>query len=100
MIAQPHRARMAGAFALVALAILLPAPAAPAGPISEILARHRMNRRMRIPPMEKPFSGKPIKDLNAPSLARRFQSRFALRRDGSSVILPMNRDQGVVRTKR
>lgn len=98
MIAKVPRARMAAALALCALA----APAAQAGPISEMLTRHRQQRQMKLPPMDKPFSTRPVRDLNTPSLAERFKKRFALRRGAPSSggIVPMNQDSGVVKTSR
>ena len=87
-------------FALVANFALV--PSSHAGPISEMLARHRMNKQMKIPPMDKPFSKKPIRDpnLKTASLKDRFTKRFSLGRGRSDGTVPMTRDPGVINTSR
>ena len=41
----------------------------------EILARYRLHKQLRLPPMEKPFSGKDVKDISPSSLSSRFKKR-------------------------
>lgn len=84
--------------ALLGLALLsgaVLAPPAPAGPIGEILARHRQARQTKLPPMDKPFVVKPVRDPYAAttSLSGRFKQRFGLTKPGLA-------DSGVVRTSR
>jgi hypothetical protein len=87
-------------FALVASLALV--PSSQAGPISDMLARHRMNKQMKIPPMDKPFSKTPIRDPNFKnaSLTERFKKRFSLGRGNSDGTVPMPRDFGVINTSR
>ena len=55
--------------------------------------------QMKLPPVDKPFSTKPVRDLNArnASLTQRFKQRFHLNRSGTQ---GMNADSGVVKTSR
>ena len=93
------KARMIASLALVILAFSGAVPPAQAGPISDMLARHRQNKQMQLPPMDKPFSTKPVRDLNAKnaSLTQRFKQRFHLKRNGGE---GMNMDTGVTKTSR
>ncbi len=105
MISIRTRSQMAAALAVVALATLSPVPAASGGPISDMLARHRQHRQMRIPPIDKPFSGKPVKDVSPSSLSGRFKKRFSLTRpDGSSLtsggLFSPKADPGFTKTSR
>jgi hypothetical protein len=86
--------------ALLALA-WSPVPPAQAGPIGDLIAKHRQNKAMRLPPISKPFSTEPVKDISPKKsiLAQRFKQRFQLKRGGATdgSAAP---DQGVVRTSR
>ena len=86
--------------ALLALA-WSPVPPAQAGPIGDLIAKHRQNRSMRLPPINKPFSTAPVKDISPRKsiLAQKFQQRFQLKRGGAADG-PSTQDQGVVRTSR
>ena len=97
MLSNRLKVRMIASLTFAILAISGPAPLAQAGPISDMIARHRQAQAMKLPPMDKPFSKKPVRDLNAPnvSLTERFKKRFSLRRGGSDGM-----DQGVVKTSR
>ncbi len=90
-------------FASLAVAVLAtsaPLGPASAGPISDMLARHRQQRSMRLPPPDKPFTIKPYKDPNAPSLTQRFKQRFSLKRGASDSSSPMHEDSGVIKTSK
>jgi hypothetical protein len=93
------KARMIASLTLVILACSGPAPTAQAGPISDMLARHRQNQQMKLPPVDKPFSTKPVRDLNArnQSLTQRFKQRFHLNRSGTA---GMSTDSGLIKTSR
>ncbi len=86
--------------AVAALASFAPVAPAVAGPISDMLARHRQQRSMRLPPPDKPFTIKPYKDPNAPSLTQRFKQRFSLKRGSSNSSSPMNHDSDVIKTSK
>ncbi len=94
MLSNRLKSRIIVALGVALLASFVPVSPAPAGPISDMIARHRQNRAMKLPPMDKPFSTKPVKDLNArtASLSERFKKRFSFKRNGSS-----NSDQGVIK---
>lgn len=96
----PSNRRKALVFALLAVAVLATSAPAFAGPISDMIARHRQQRAMKLPPVEKPFSMKPHRNLNAPSLAQRFKQRFSLKRGASDGLFPMNHDSGVIKTSK
>lgn len=99
----PLKRRKALVFASLTLAVvasLAPAVSAQAGPISDMLAHHRQQRAMKLPPMEKPFSMALHRNLNAPSLAQRFKQRFSLKRGSSNSSFPMSRDSDVIRTSK
>jgi hypothetical protein len=87
-------------FASLAFAILATSAPVHAGPISDMIARNRQRREMRLPPPDKPFQIKPYKDPNAPGLAQRFKQRFTLKRGSSDSSFPMNHDSGVIKTSR
>ena len=99
-----RKARMIACLAFALLANFGPVPTSHAGPISDMLARRRMNKAMKIPPMDKPFSTKPIQDpnLKTASLKDRFKKRFSLSRGKTDGTVPaqMNRDFGVINTSR
>jgi hypothetical protein len=84
------------AVALLAIAALVTPVSA--GPISDMLARHRQARQTKLPPMSKPFDMRPVKDLSVKtaSLSERFKKRFSLKRGGATD----GTSQGVVRTSR
>ena len=73
-----------------------------AGPISEMLARHRSQKQLKLPPMDKPFSSKPPYnfDTKTTSLTDRFKKRFSIRRGSSEGIIPLNKDMGLIKTSR
>ncbi len=77
---------------LVNTALVAPAQG---GPISDMLARHRQAKAMKLPPMDKPHTIIPFKDPNArtASLTQRFKKRFGLKKNA-------NQDQGVVKASR
>jgi hypothetical protein len=90
---------MISSLTLVILAFSCLAPPTEAGPISDMLARHRQNRQMKLPPVDKPFSTKPVRDLNArnASFTQRFKQRFQLNRSSGQ---GMSTDSGVMKTSR
>jgi hypothetical protein len=96
-----RKALMVASLALAVLAtsaVVSPAPIQ-AGPISDMLAKHRQARQMKLPPVTKPHTIVPFKDPNArtASLSQRFKQRFSLKRgaaDGAT------KDQGVIKTSR
>jgi len=98
MLATRRKARMIAALALALVATSMTAPTTSAGPISDMLARHRQARALRLPPMDKPFQIKNYKDPNArrASLTQRFKQRYALRKAG----MGSTKDQSVIKTKR
>ena len=104
MLSKRNVARFILGLALLTLAVEAPAPALAGGPISEMLARRKMQRQMKLPPMDKPFSGKPIKDISPVNLSSRFRQRFSLRRpDGTSILSKgffAPKDEGLTRTSR
>ena len=106
MISKRYRALLVVTLALVGLATMLPAPAVAGGPISDMIGRYKMRQQMKIPPMQKPFSTKPVKDLNPSSLSSRFKQRFSMTKpSGTSItskggLFSPNGDSGVVRTSR
>jgi hypothetical protein len=85
-------------FALVANLALI--PSSHAGPISDMLARRRMNQQMKIPPMDKPFLKTPIRDpnLRTASLTERLKKRFSLGRGRSDGTVPMTGGLGMFNT--
>jgi ABC-type microcin C transport system permease subunit YejB len=88
-------------FALVANFALV--PSSQAGPIADMLARRKMNQQMKIPPMDKPFSTRPIADpnLKTAGLRERFKKRFSLGRGTTPQgVMPLNKDYGIVNTSR
>ncbi len=95
MILTQRRRRMTALLGLALLSGAVLAPPAPAGPVAEMLARHRKARQTKLPPMDKPFVVKPVRDPYAAttSLSGRFKQRFGLGRPGLA-------DPGVVRTSR
>jgi hypothetical protein len=98
-----RKARMIVSLTLAVLATsTLVVPRSQAGPISDMIARHRQNQQMKLPPVDKPFSTKPVRDLNArnTSLKDRFKKRFSLNRSNSTGGIPLNSDSGVVKTSR
>lgn len=103
MLSNRRNARMIASLAVAIVATAVLAPTSEAGPISDMLARHRQAKIMKLPPMDKPFSSKPVKDLNVTntSLRDRLKKRFSLgRTPPSSGVIPLNKDLGVVRTAR
>jgi hypothetical protein len=74
---------------------------AQSGPISDMLARHRQNRQMKLPPMDPPFSKKPVKDLNTKtaSLSTKLKKRFSFKKDGPTDANPFS-DSNVMKTSR
>jgi hypothetical protein len=106
MISKRSRALFVAALALVGLSTTLPAPAVAGGPISDMIGRYRMHRQMKIPPMEKPFSTKPVKDISPSSLSSRFKKRFSTTRpSGTSItsgggLFSPKTDSGLTRTSR
>ncbi|WP_435009899.1 hypothetical protein P12x_001107 [Tundrisphaera lichenicola] len=96
--------RLALALAFLTLVSLTPTPVSAGGPISEMLARRKMQRQMKIPPMDQPFSTKPVRDISPSNLSNRFRQRFSLKKpDGSSILSGgffAPKDQGVARTSR
>jgi hypothetical protein len=87
-------------FVLVASSFSVVSPAQ-AGPISDMIARHRQAKQMKLPPVEKPFSKKPVKDLNAQnaSFSTRLKKRFSLKKDGPTNS-PLFQDSNVTKTSR
>jgi hypothetical protein len=87
-------------FALVATSFSV-VPPAQGGPISEMIARHRQARQMKLPPKDKPFSGKPVKDLNAKtaSFSSKLKKRFTFKKDGATDA-PIFTDSNVTKTSR
>jgi hypothetical protein len=106
MISKRYRALFVAALALVGLATMLPAPAVAGGPISEMIGRYKMHRQTKIPPMEKPFTGKPVKDISPSSLSSRFKKRFSMTKpSGTSItsgggLFSPKTDSGLTRTSR
>jgi hypothetical protein len=106
MISKRTRSLFVAALALVGLAAMLPAPAVAGGPISEMIGRYKTQRQMKLPPMAKPFSTKPVKDLSPSSLSSRFKKRFSMTKpSGTSItskggLFGSKDDSGVVRTSR
>ncbi len=86
--------------ALVAASALASPATATAGPISDMLARHRQAKMTKLPPVDKPHTIKKIRDPypnKTASLSQRFKQRFNLKRGSSSNPLT---DQGVIKTSR
>jgi hypothetical protein len=106
MISRRYRAVFVATLALVGLATMSPAPATAGGPISDMIGRYKMKQQMKIPPMQKPFSTKPVKDLSPSSLSSRFKKRFSTPQpSGTSItsrrgLFGTNSDSGVVRASR
>jgi hypothetical protein len=83
------------AVALLVLAIAAPAPA---GPISDMLARHRAAKATKLPPLDKPHTIKKIKDPYPPrtgSLAQKFKQRMAVRQAKATM---EGKDPGIIKT--
>jgi hypothetical protein len=82
--------------ALAFLATVAPVSTAPAGPIGDMMARHRQARQMKLPAVDKPHTIKPYRDTNArtASLSQRFKQRFSLKKGANF------QDQGVIKTSR
>ena len=99
MLASRRNARTIARLAIAFLAVLTIAPDAPAGPISDMIARHRQARSMKLPPADKPRAIRPIKDPNARTagLTGRFKQRFSLKKGQST---GSTKDQGVIQTSR
>ena len=106
MISRRYRAVLVATLALVGLATVTPTPATAGGPISEMIGRYKMRQQMKIPPMQKPFSTGPVKDLTPSSLSSRFKKRFSTIRPGGTSITSKggtfgpNYDPAVGRTSR
>jgi hypothetical protein len=106
MISKRYRPLFVAAIALVGLGALIPAPAVAGGPISEMIGRYKMKQQMKLPPMQKPFSTKPVKDISPSSLSNRFKQRFSMKKpSGTSItsgggLFGSKNDSGVVRTSR
>ena len=85
---------------VVAAATFASTSPAHAGPIGDLLTRHRQARQMRLPPVDKPHTIRTYKDPNArtASLTRRFQQRFGLGRPSASE--GSTGDPGVMKTSR
>jgi hypothetical protein len=102
MSSNRRKARMIASLTFAVLATFVQVPTSTdAGPISDMLARHRAQRQMKLPPMSKPFSTKPVKDLSVrtASLSDKFKKRFSfMKKPASSGTIPMNKDYGVVKT--
>ena len=93
-----HRqGRMIAALVVALLATSALTSPAPAGPISDMLARHRQAKLTKLPPVDKPHTIKQIKDPYAQttSLSQRFKQRFAVRRAQKNL---SNKDQSVIKT--
>ncbi len=80
-----------------------------AGPISDMLARHRAQRQVKLGPVEKPFTNKPFRDLSTPpSVTDRLKKRFAIRKQVGttgqshlpSIFARKDKDPGVIKTSR
>ncbi len=86
---------MIASLAIALLATTAQVPPAQAGPISDMIARRRQAKAMKLPPVTKPHTITPYKDPNAKtaSLSQRFKKRFNLKRNA-------NQDQGVVKASR
>jgi hypothetical protein len=87
-----HRVRLVAVLTLALLGSSVAViPPAQAGPIADMMARHRQAKQMKLPPMEKPFSKKPVKDLSVQntSFATRLKKRFSIKRDGASGMAPI-----------
>jgi hypothetical protein len=65
-------------------------PPAEAGPISDMMARYRQNKAMKLPPMEPAHSMKPVKDINVQtaSFATRLKKRFSFKKTPTSGVIP------------
>ncbi len=97
------RAGLAVALALVVLGS--PIAPAQAGPIGDMLARHKAQRQMQLPPVEKPFTGRPVKDISPSSMKSRFKKRFTPSagravKGPTGALGSMFHDSGVNRTSR
>ena len=85
---------------LLSVLLILGALASPAsaGPISDMLARHRAAKITRLPPVTKPLTITKIKDpypIKSPGLTQRFKQRWALRHGGNPLTNP---DPGIIKT--
>ena len=100
MLTNRHKGQMIASLAFALLANLALIAPAQAGPISDMLARHRQAKALKLPPMDKPFVIKPVKDPNirTASLSQRFKQRFSLKRGSNPD--GVFKDQGVMRTSR
>jgi hypothetical protein len=99
MLSNRRKGRMFAMLVVALLATSALVPPAQAGPISDMLARHRQARQMKLPPVTKPHTIVPFKDPNArtASLSQRFKQRFSLKRNSSA---GSNKDQSVIKTSR
>jgi hypothetical protein len=97
-----RKSRQIALVTLTLLASLALVPSAQAGPISDMLALHRQNKQMKLPPMEKPFSNKPHKDPNVRnvSVTDRLKKRFSFKKPTPSGVIPLKDDLGSMRTSR
>ena len=87
---------------LLALGLLTTAAFAPpcqAGPISEMIARHRLQRQSKSTVVTQAFTGKPLKDLNTANagMTDRFKKRFALKKQDGPVFETF-KPNGVIKT--
>jgi hypothetical protein len=91
-----RKARMTACLAFAVLANFALIPSTHAGPISDMIARHRQKQAMKLPPMDKPFSTKPIRDpnLRTASLTDRFKKRFSLKKNTPDGAIPLNPNLG------
>ncbi len=103
MDSTPRKARLITflTIALVASIGLSLTPPAEAGPISDMVSRYRQRQMMKLPPVDPPFSKKPVKDLNVrtASISSRLKKRFTFKRESSSGVIPFQ-DSNVNRTSR
>jgi hypothetical protein len=89
--------KLASTVVALLVAGVLASPAT-AGPISDMLARHRQAKMTKLPPMDKPHTIKKIKDPYPPrtaSLSQRFKQRFGLNRSSNPLTNP---DPGLIKT--
>ena len=105
MISRRYRAVLVATLALVGPVAVTPAPATAGGPISEMIGRYKMSQQLKLPPMQKPFSTKPVKDLTPQSLSSRFKKRFSTMSSGTAITSKNgpygpNYDQSVTRSSR
>jgi hypothetical protein len=97
MLANRRKGRMIASLAVALLATSTLVSPAQAGPISDMLARHRQAKAMKLPPVTKPHTIQSIKDPNArtASLSQKFKQRFNLKKNSPST---STKDQSVIKT--